>query len=136
MGATAIGHDDHLHQGAAVGETAAELNRAKIINRIRTHTIRADRWRCDLKVTLANKVDRCLGAMGATNETLCDFIPEPFVQVMSDRSTSINAAINDQLMRMNSMSGSDGAAAIQEQSFNTYRNQLRAQQQETRDSLP
>ena len=74
-----------------VSETAAQLDRAQILDEVRTHTHRIARWRCDLDVVKANMFDRILGgALAATAENLYDFVPELFVQSLCDLGTGIN----------------------------------------------
>lgn len=148
MGATAVGHEDYLQQGAVISETVAEIDRASIIEEIRRNTHRVAKWRCELNVIQANAVDRCIGALGATGENLYDFVPELFVQIRSDLSTNINAAINDQLLQQSNSvipmtspviyptGGSSGTAATLEQAYNAYRNRVRTEAEIARDSFP
>ena len=148
MGATAVGHDEYLQQSAVIGETVAEIDRASIIDELRNNIHRIARWRCELNVIRANAVDRCIGALGATGENLYDFVPELFVQIMSDLSTNINSAINDQLLRQSNSvipltspliyptGGSSGTAATLEQAYDAYRNRMRTEAEIARDRFP
>ena len=148
MGATAVGHDEYLQQSAVISETVAEIDRASIIDELRNNIHRIARWRCELNVIQANAVDRCIGALGATGENLYDFVPELYVQIMSDLSTNINSAINDQLLRQSNSvipltspliyptGGSSGTAATLEQAYDAYRNRMRTEAEIARDRFP
>ena len=140
MGATCVGHHQYLQQGSPVGDTTGDLNRTEILNEIRNQMTRIARWRCELSVLQANAVDRCLGALAASGENLYDYIPELFIQSITDLSTSMNAAINDQLTQMYATSvplrtitvepsgGSSGTASTMEQAYRAYRDSVRSAQ--------